>query len=317
MPPGASLHRDARSGPPRGPRLGRALRGRGLPVRHRAEPVPRVVPRPDRRRPGGCSASPTARGATASGWRARASTSRRSTRRRSASPRPGAWRPSAASRCGTTWPTSTAWDWPQETYDVVVAIYVQFSPPAQRRRRVRPDRPGAAPRRALPAGGLPPGAARLRHGRTEDPGPALHRAPAARRAGGVHAGGGPLVRRGHRRGRGALGDVGRDRRHRPAAGRSGPGRVIAMAAPRIVVCGAGIVGASVAHFLALRGAAPGGGGPGPAGGRRVRTGRRVPRAGLVRRHPARRRSPGPASRCTASWRSGSGPSGSATGRWRP
>lgn len=29
-----------------------------------------------------------------------------------------------------------------------------------------------------------------------------------------------------------------------------------MAAPRIVVCGAGIVGASVAHFLALRGAAP-------------------------------------------------------------
>ncbi len=26
------------------------------------------------------------------------------------------------------------WDWPEETYDVVVAIYVQFSPPAQRRR---------------------------------------------------------------------------------------------------------------------------------------------------------------------------------------
>ncbi len=26
------------------------------------------------------------------------------------------------------------WDWPEEAYDVVVAIYVQFSPPAQRRR---------------------------------------------------------------------------------------------------------------------------------------------------------------------------------------
>lgn len=26
------------------------------------------------------------------------------------------------------------WEWPQEAYDVVVAIYIQFSPPAQRRR---------------------------------------------------------------------------------------------------------------------------------------------------------------------------------------
>jgi SAM-dependent methyltransferase len=26
------------------------------------------------------------------------------------------------------------WDWPEEAYDVVVAIYIQFSPPAQRRR---------------------------------------------------------------------------------------------------------------------------------------------------------------------------------------
>ena len=38
------------TGPTPRARLGRALRGRGLPVRHRAEPVPRLVRRPDRRR---------------------------------------------------------------------------------------------------------------------------------------------------------------------------------------------------------------------------------------------------------------------------
>ena len=118
-------------------------------------------------RPEGAGRSPTAKAATACGWPNKASMCTPSTFRRTASPSRGRWRRSVASRLRIEQADIHNWDWPSAAYDVIVVIFIQFSPPAERAKVFAGIRKALKPGGLLLMEGYRPEAAQIRHRRAD------------------------------------------------------------------------------------------------------------------------------------------------------